>query len=141
MTDFIYYRTGAGTIISGKQSLAMGKSLAFPDGATKTILANCNPDFKIQFTTTDDGAAGHQVIYGPTGGGMTAHLSDVAKQAMTPEQDFCLATRLAVRRMLGCTSDEAINLVGDPHEYFEDGTFTPEQAAAEIIAEAASDGV
>ncbi|MBC7908410.1 MAG: hypothetical protein H7Y60_16905 [Rhodospirillaceae bacterium] len=87
--------------------------------AAETVLANCNPDFKIQFANADEGAP----------------------QAMTPEQDFALATRLAVRRMLGCTSEEAINLVGDPSEYFADGTFTPEQAAAEIIAEAATDSL
>jgi len=59
-------------------------------------------------------------------------------QPLTPLQDFTLGTRLAVRRLLGCTSQEAINLVGDPREYFEDGTFTPEQAGAEIVAEAAT---
>ena len=58
---------------------------------------------------------------------------------MTPLQDFTFATRLAVRRMLGCTTDEAINLVGDPSEFFQDGSFTPESAAAEIIAESIID--
>jgi len=46
---------------------------------------------------------------------------------------------LAVRRVLGCSTDKAINLVGCPSDFFEDGSFTPEQAAAEIVAEAASE--
>jgi len=60
-------------------------------------------------------------------------------QPMTPLQDFTFATRLAVRRVLGCSTDKAINLVGCPSDFFEDGSFTPEQAAAEIVAEAASE--
>ena len=60
---------------------------------------------------------------------------------ITPYQDFRLGVRLAVRRSLGCSTDEAISLVGEPSEYFANGTFTPEQAAAEIIADAALDRV
>lgn len=45
--------------------------MSFPDGAAHTILANCNPAFKIRFTAPGDGSAGLRVLHGPIGSGMT----------------------------------------------------------------------